>query len=229
MSAQDLHLATVMAQVASSLDQAVTREETLARITECACDTIPGVDFASISVRREDGELRTLAPTDTVTLQADALQYTFHEGPCYEAATEARTVSSPDMATDSRWPRYGPAAAELGLRSQLAVQFSQSPLAGGALNLYSRDSGRLGDQRELAELFAAYAGVAMGAVRGVEAPDGARTRAVVVAATGLVMTRYGISEERAFDFLIRASQAGKIALDDVAAEVVAGGSPYADA
>ncbi len=60
-------------------------------------------------------------------------------------------------------------------------------------------------------------------MRDVDAPDGARTRAVIVEATGQLMTRYGISEERAFDFLIRAAQAGSIALDDVAAEVVAGG------
>ena len=40
-------------------------------------------------------------------------------------------------------------------------------------------------------------------------------------AIGIIMERYDISSERAFDFLVRASSVGNLKLRDMAAELVA--------
>lgn len=61
-----------------------------------ACLTVPGADFASISVRRDDGSLETVAATDRVVLDADELQYDLREGPCYGAVTDDELTYSRD-------------------------------------------------------------------------------------------------------------------------------------
>jgi GAF domain-containing protein len=221
MSAEDFRLANVMAQVALTLGAASDLDETLVSITTSACDTIPGADFASISARFKDGHLETLAPTHEIILQVDQLQYELLEGPCYEAATEERTVVADDLASDPRWPRYGPAVVRMGMRSQLALELYESDGSTGALNLYSSQPGGLSDQRDLAELFARHAAIAMGHVRTVGGLVKAlATRKIIGAAIGITMERYQIDEDQAFKFLVRVSQTGNIKLRDVAAQLV---------
>jgi GAF domain-containing protein len=223
MSAESIRLATVMVQVAKTMGEASSLDETLLSITRSACETIPGVDFASISARYRDGHLVTLAPTAEVISRADSLQYEFGEGPCYEAATQERTVDSDDLASDARWPRYGPAAVALGLKAQLALELHDGPESTGALNLYSAERGILTGQRDLAELFAVYAAMAMGHVRTVDGLVKAlATRKLIGAAIGITMERYQIDEEHAFKFLVRVSQTSNVKLRDVADQLVNG-------
>ncbi len=221
MSATDMQVATLMANVALNLGDSTGTDDTLTRITRCACDTIPGADFASISVRYPDGNLTTLAPTHEVTSRADSLQYSLREGPCYDAASSKGVVSSEDVKTDLRWPSYGPAASELGLKSQLALLCYENSQSRGALNLYSRRPGLLADQQEMAELFAKHAAVAMGNVYTVDGLHDALTaRKVIGQAIGITMERYELDEDRAFEFLVRVSQTGNVKLRDIAAEIV---------
>lgn len=220
MSATDMQVATLMADVAQNLGDSTGTEDTLTRITRCACDTIPGADYASISVRYPDGHLITLGPTHEVTSRADSLQYSLREGPCYDAASSKSVVSSEDVETDPRWPSYGPAAADLGLKSQLALLCYENSQSRGALNLYSRQTG-LTDQHEMAELFAKHAAVAMGYVYTVDGLHDALTaRKVIGQAIGITMERYELDEDRAFEFLVRVSQTGNVKLRDIAAEIV---------
>jgi hypothetical protein len=64
--------------------------------------------------------------------ELDRLQYSFSEGSCVDTLHEASVVSAPRIREDKRWPRYVPAAVELGLKSQLAVK------------LYKNSEGTLG-------------------------------------------------------------------------------------
>jgi hypothetical protein len=61
-----------------------------------------------------------------------------------------------DLATDLRWPVYGPkAAATFGLGSQLAFQFRAEPHARGALNLYADQPHAIDlETRQLGKMFA---------------------------------------------------------------------------
>jgi GAF domain-containing protein len=222
MSANDLRIASAMAQVALDLDTAGDRDEMLSRVTHFARETIQGVDFASISVRFRDGHLETFASTAEVINQADALQYALREGPCYEtAATTVKAVATDDLSTDARWPSYGPAAAALGLRAQLAVLFYDNPQSRGALNLYSSTAATFAEQLPLAQLFARHAAIAMGHSYTVEGlKEALATRKSIGQALGIVMERYGLDEDRAFEFLLRVSQTGNVKLRNVAAQIV---------
>jgi len=217
-------LATVMMQVAASLKLPIELDETLRLIVDSAVDTIPGVDEASVSVTTRDGRIDTIAPTDPLVLRADELQYSLGEGPCLQAALEEPVLHSVDLSTDDRWPRYGPAAVELGFGSQLAFQFRAEPHVRGALNLYSkRPYGIDPEVGQLGALFAGQLALAMGWARHDETMHQAlASRNVIGQAVGIVMERYRLDPDRAFAFLVRTSQTGNVKLRLVAQGIVDG-------
>src|SRR4051794_4259454 len=81
-------------------------DHTLSQITNAAVEVLPGVHYASISVKHADGRLETAAPTDDMLLGIDAAQYELQEGPCYDAASDKTYVTSPHLAADERYPKY---------------------------------------------------------------------------------------------------------------------------
>ena len=199
-------------------------DHTLARITAAAVEVLPGVHYASITVKHADGRLETVAPTDDMLLGVDAAQYELGEGPCYDAAVDATYVSSPNLAADERFARYAAMAVEAGIRAQAGVRLFDTPRpsAQGALNLYSRDVGSFTDMSVVSQLFAHQSAMALDYAREVEnLQEAVRTRQAVGRAVGIVMERYGLTEERAFAFLARVSQTRNVKLREVAAEIVA--------
>ena len=199
-------------------------DHTLERITAAAVEVLPGVHYASITIKHADGSLGTAAPTDQMLLGLDAAQYELREGPCYDAAVEQVYVSSPNLAADERFPRYAAMAVKAGIRAQAGVRLfdTPKPAAQGALNLYSRDVGNFTDMSVVSQLFAHQAAIALDYAREVaNLQEAVKTRQAVGRAVGIVMERYGLNEERAFAFLARVSQTRNVKLRQVAAEMVA--------
>ncbi|MFK4088219.1 GAF and ANTAR domain-containing protein [Kribbella sp. NPDC020789] len=224
-------LLTAIEEVGAALSLPIDLETSLSRITRSAVETIPGIDYASISVTARDGAIETLAPTDPRANEADQLQYKLRQGPCYDAAHGPAVVRVDDLATDPRWPDYGPqVAASLGLGSQLAFQFRAEPAAQGALNLYAGAPHAIGDDtQQLAALFARLVGVAMGwAQHEQNLSQALLTRQEIGQAVGIVMERYRLDADRAFSFLVRVSQSGNIRLREVARGIIAGTAAQAD-
>ncbi|VXC06298.1 conserved hypothetical protein [Aeromicrobium sp. 9AM] len=197
-------------------------DATLGAITAAAVDVLPDVEYASITVKHSDDSIDTVAPTDPLVLDLDSKQYELKEGPCYDAATETAHVISPDLAADDRFPAYGPYVVGKGIRAQAGLRLFDAPASQGALNLYSHRLGAFEDFSTLADLFAHQAAVAIGYAREIaDLNDAIRTRTTIGQAVGIIMERYGLSDERAFAFLTRLSQHGNIKLRIVAAEIVA--------
>jgi len=218
--AQDIH--AIFTSVAESLDTPGDLDQTLLRVTQSAVDNLPGVDFSSISILHADGRLETAAATDPVIELADAHQYEFREGPCYEAVTESALMVSEDVGTDPRWPNYGPRAADLGMRAQAAVSLFEHDSSRGALNLYSTDVKAFDDPDNLIELFARQASTVLGFASEVAGLSNALlSRKRIGQALGIVMERYRVNEDRAFGYLVRVSQTGNIRLREVAESLVA--------
>ncbi|MET7280551.1 GAF and ANTAR domain-containing protein [Kribbella sp. NPDC005582] len=216
-------LVAAIDEVAASLAQPMDLDATLVRITHGAVEAIPGIDSASISITAKHGEIRTLAPTDRRATEADELQYKLREGPCYSAAKGVPVVQVDDLATDPRWPEYGPrAVAAFGVRSQLAFQFNAEPDARGALNLYAnRCDGFDPETRHLAAMFARLVAIALGwAQHDDNLNQALLTRQRIGQAIGIVMERYHLDSDRAFAFLVRVSQAGNVKLRDVADGII---------
>lgn len=217
------YLLEVMNDVSAKLRFPMELDETLAVITAGAAEAVPGVDFVSISITGKDGRIHTVAPTDELAQQADNLQYELDEGPCLDAVLDSAVVEVDDIATDLRWPSYGPRAAkEFGIGSQLGFQFHAEPHARGGVNLYStRPHALTSESRQLGAMFANLAAAALGwshAHKNLN--DALMTRTEIGQAIGIIMERYRLDPDRAFGFLVRTSQTSNVKLREVAAGIV---------
>ena len=67
----DPRVRRAMAELAKNLPAPFDVTKTLGALTQAACDTIDGADYASITLVREDGRVDTVGPTDDVVARAD--------------------------------------------------------------------------------------------------------------------------------------------------------------
>ncbi|GGO78858.1 ANTAR domain-containing protein [Nocardioides deserti] len=110
-----------------------------------------------------------------------------------------------------------------GLKSQLGLPLHVGEDgAFGSLNFYSTSSEDISEEAKAsAELFAAHAAIALGHAQERETLNQAlRSRKVIGQALGILMERYQIDEDRAFDYLVRASSHGHLKLRDIAQQLV---------
>jgi GAF domain-containing protein len=197
-------------------------DDTLSRITKAAVEVLPDVTMASITVRHADGRLETVGPTDDVLLHVDAVQYELREGPCYESATDESYVVSSNLAADERWSEYSRAALAVGIRAQAGIALFDAPRFQGALNLYSPRAGAFAEIGPIGQLFSHQAAVAISYAKEVsDLRQAITTRQQIGQAVGIVMERYGLSEDQAFAFLTRLSSQRNVKMRQVAAEFIA--------
>jgi hypothetical protein len=197
-------------------------DHTLSRITAAAVEALPETEYASITILHADGRLETVAPTDELLWGVDAAQYELREGPCYEAASDAVHIVSPDLAKDERFPRYAESAVGAGLRAQAGISLFDAPKSRGALNLYAEQVGAFRDLGALGELFRHQAAMAIDYAREIQnLREAVRTRTMIGTAVGIAMERYHLTDDRAFAFLTRLSQDGNVKLREVARRLIA--------
>ena len=215
-------VATALAEAARAINVPRSLEETLDAITAAARVSVPGFDAVGISVMHKDGKIETKSGTGQLVWELDSLQYELDEGPCVTSMRDGHLVVVENARHEQRWPRYIPGALKLGLRSQLAVHLYDNGETIGGLNCYSTTSDTVdADACHAADLFATHAALALGhARREKQLNEALETRKVVGQAIGLLMEHHQINEERAFQFLVRASSSSNIKLRDVAREVV---------
>jgi len=214
-------LAVHLSDVARMLDRENQVEKTLAAIVSAAVDTVPGCVSASISATKGRREVITLASTNAVARATAAAQYETGEGPCLDSLFEQETVRLPDMTTETRWPDFTKAALELGVHSMLAVQLFVDGDDLGALNLHSDATDAFDDESEhIALLFAAHAAVAMSrAQERHNMRQALTTREAIGLAQGILMERFKVPRDRAFQILVHSSQVSNQRLIDVADEL----------
>jgi GAF domain-containing protein len=225
-SAGGSDLAEVLGGVARTLSSAHGLDDTLAAITSGAVDTVPGADFAGITLVRDKSRVESVAATDELVVQADKAQEEFDEGPCLSALWEHATFRIDDMTEERRWPRFSSRAVELGMRSQLAFQLFTDQRNLGALNLYSRRKRAFvdNDAEQVGVLFATHAAVALrGAQQEGQFKLALDSRDVIGMAKGILIERYKVGSDQAFAMLVRASQTGHVKLHDVAEFLVHSG------
>ena len=199
----------------------VDLEDTAERVVALAMETV-GCDFAGITLLQRKGRLTSMATTDAVVDEADALQYQLKQGPCVAASLGEEQIWSQELATDSRWPRWGPQAAALGLFGLMAVRLSDGKHAVGALNLYSaRQREYSADEFAFAHVFANYAAVTLLNKQEIESLRTAvDARTLIGQAQGILMERFELGPSQAFSVLRRYSQVHNIKLRAVAEELV---------
>ncbi len=215
-------IAAALADAARAINSPSTLEDTLDAVAHAAQRNVPGFDEAGISIVHRDGKVETRAGTGRLVWHLDNVQSELGDGPCVGALREESAVAVERLAADERWPRYVAEAVSVGVRSQLAVQLYVEDETVGGLNLYSTSTDTISPEvHRVAELFAVHAALALGrARRESQLSEALATRKVIGQAIGLVMARYRISEERAFQFLVRASSTSNTKLREIAREVV---------
>jgi len=224
------------AELARLLLDAGSVADVLSHVVRATLAVLPDADLVSLTLRTDDGQLHTPVETDPVGTELDELQNRYKEGPCYDAAriTSVAYTYSPDLATDDRWPLFGPNAVRHGYRSVLSTALLPDvtpPRLSGALNIYSHHLGRLGDEntRDNALLLATHASLAvanseavrLADLREVQLRQALETRDVIGQAKGILMQRRGINAEEAFDLLRRTSQDLNIKLAELARTLTA--------
>lgn len=215
-------MAAALTEAARTINGPRTLEDTLDTIAQTAVLALPAFDHVGISITHRGGKIETMSGTDQLVWELDSWQYELREGPCFDAIMEDEVVLVEDARHEQRWPRYMPKAVGAGLRSQLGLRLYLEDETLGGLNLYSTSSDTVdSESRELAELFATHAAIALGRARQEDRLNQAiATRKVIGQALGIVMERYQLTEELAFQFLIRVSQTSNVKLRTVAQEIV---------
>jgi GAF domain-containing protein len=210
--------AALAAELQQEPDEAVT---SLAIVTRMRA-LVPEADQVSLTIRTPRGH-KTLASSDAVAQEADALQYALGEGPCVEIADTGGWLRSGDVSSDSRYPAGGPRAAALGVGSLLAVAVTDRDEPMGALNLYSGTTGAFADRDvvDLALVYAVHATTALSSARRASTLQTAvSSRHVIGMAQGIAMERYGIDQHQSFELLRRLSSTTNVKLRDVATQIV---------
>jgi GAF domain-containing protein len=217
----DLH--TQLAEASRELHAEPDTQETLERSVLLATDLIPNCDHAGISMVHRNRTIDTPAASDQMARRGDELQYALDEGPCLDAIWHYDTVISANLAEEDRWTRWAPrVAAELNVRSMLCLRLFTSAELVGALNLYSKEIDAFDeDDAYTGTYLAAQIAVAIAEERQTESLRiSALNRTIIGQAQGILMERYNIDPEKAFNVLRRVSQDNNIKLIRVADELV---------
>lgn len=221
---QDAASAPELVQVLTAAAEQMTgsreasQDETVAWIVAAAVDTVPGAEYAAVSLLAADGAITSEAVSHDTVADIDQLQATYREGPCVTALWDQHIVAVDDMTAETRWPQFGPAAVEAGVGSMLSFQLFARANSLGALNLYASSPHQFGDHsRVLGGLFAMHAASALGQAQHVgQLHQAMASRDVIGQAKGMLMERFSLDAEQAFALPVRSSQQANMKLLAVA-------------
>jgi GAF domain-containing protein len=184
---------------------------------------LEGPGYVSVSLVGRRRRVVTASSSHEAAARADDLQYTLDQGPCLDAIWRRDVSVVDDLRADGRYPRWSQrAVADTGIRSALSLRLFTRRDSLGALNLYASTPYAFTPE-DLAEgaVFAAQAAVALRSSQLEEQLRASQqSRTTIGQAQGILMERYQISAERAFEMLRRVSQDSNVRPATVAARLV---------
>ncbi|SEC25926.1 GAF domain-containing protein [Nocardioides exalbidus] len=196
---------------------------TLQRMVELTPEFFDSCDYVGVSLVEHD-RIRTPVASTEELRRLDESQYALGQGPCFDAIRREETVIVDDLAIDDRWPDWGRAmVAGLAVRASISFRLFTRDNTWGALNVYSEQPGAFAQDDVLhGQVIAAMCAVALArSINDDQLASALETRTVIGQATGIVMERYGLDPETAFNVMRRLSSEHSRKLRDLAAQVVA--------
>ncbi|MCW2831836.1 MAG: hypothetical protein JWP31_2528 [Aeromicrobium sp.] len=195
------------------------------------------VDFAMRTLGLSDGGIflaqaasagpfvETMAPTSPEVTKIDLLQHELRTGPSFDALGGEDAVLAANLTVEERWPGWREGASGIGIVGVVSARLHARERTIGALNLYTREADRLTAQdAETAHLLAKHAAAALAAaVDHTTLTQSALSRSIIGRAQGVLMERYDITADQAFEVLKRHSQALNVKLRTIATVVAEGG------
>ncbi|ADB74194.1 GAF and ANTAR domain-containing protein [Geodermatophilus obscurus] len=208
----------------------LSMDDLLQTVADLTNRAMPGDPETSVTLLVRDRPT-TVATTGQMAVDLDESQYDRGHGPCLHAARSGEPTEIADTRTETRWPDYLPRAVEHGNLSSLSVPLviDEDDQVTGALNIYARRAHAFDeDSRAAATRFGPYASVAAGnlyayrsARRTADNLQAAlESRAVIDQAKGVLVERYRLAPDQAFQMLARASMNANRKVRDVADELV---------
>jgi sigma-B regulation protein RsbU (phosphoserine phosphatase) len=130
-------LASVLVDFARTLTSDFSIQTILDHLVDHIVEVIP-VDGAGVLLMDSDTEHHFVAASDDVILGVEALQMDLQEGPCLQAYRTGAHVAVRDLAHDSTFARFSPAAAKAGLGAVYSFPLRLDDRQLGALELYAK-------------------------------------------------------------------------------------------
>jgi GAF domain-containing protein len=203
-------------------------ESVLQRVTALAAGVLPGEPVISVTILADRGPV-TVASSGDLALELDEEQYRLSSGPCLTAAATGQTAELVDTRTAVEWADFAAVAAAAGCGSVLSFPLPVREKVAGALNVYARQF-TVADPRthDLVARFADYAVVPVSNMylyeSAVERADhlaaALDSRAVIDQAKGVLMERFKLTPDQAFQALTRVSMETNTKVRDIAEQFV---------
>jgi hypothetical protein len=220
MLLQAAQLVADIQQRSSSDTGALLRE-----LIEAAAGSVPGAQYAGITVTKQHCPNETAAATHRYPALLDIVQDRCQQGPCLSAAAQQDRVRVDDLRTDVRWPLYREEALrQTPIRSILSFGMFGDGNTTAALNFYAEPINAFDDGSvNLGMMFATHAALLWNMVRRDQQFRTALvSRDIIGQAKGMLMERFNIDAAEAFRLLTRLSQESNIRVAQLAQQVVAG-------
>jgi diguanylate cyclase (GGDEF)-like protein len=153
-------LSVVLSDFARTLITDFPIQGILDSLVERITDVLP-IASAGVTLISETMQPRIVAASGDEALRWEHLQSDLAEGPCLEAYSSGEPLLIPDLLTETRFPRFVPAALDAGLGAVFTFPLRHGSSRLGALDLYACSPGPL-DERDitaaqtLADVAAAY-------------------------------------------------------------------------
>lgn len=220
----DASIARDLSEIARELQAETDVPAIMQRIVDAAVAEIDAATGAAITLITR-GVVSSPAHSSAQAAQVGLAQSETGEGPCVDTSREELTVLVDDLREDGRWPQFAPRAVEAGIVSILSIQLFVEGDNMGALDIYADQPHAFDDEAEnVGLLLGSHAAIALSAGRteaNLRAAVG--TRDVIGQAKGILMERYRIRGDQAFDLLVVSSQNTNRKLRDVADALIATG------
>jgi GAF domain-containing protein len=208
-------------RLALEMHEAEGVEETVQAVVDFALQAL-NCEYAGVALHAAGGKPEVPAATDATVAEIFQFQMAAGDGPLVQCMRERTTVLVPDTVRESPWPEWAKKVLGLGVRSVLDVPLWTGAGAVGVLGLYSKRTDAFGpDEEAIAYILARHAAVAVATARREEnlkvAVD---ARKLVGQAMGILMERYNLTGDQAFQVLRRYSQDTNTKLREVAQQLI---------
>lgn len=216
-----------LAELSQILLEQDTLETALRRVADLAVSSVGSCDACGVSLL-QGGKVSTSVATHDVAQRVDDHQYRTDEGPCLQAVRTGQVLKIDDMATETRWPRFAPLAAQEGVVSSYSLPLAVRGRTVGALNLYSLHSSFGAEDERVGQAFGRQAAIALANAQAYQRTrdlvdqlsEALQSRDVIGQAKGILMVKEGLAADAAFERLRTMSQSGNVKLREVAQQIV---------
>lgn len=197
-------------------------ESTIQRVVRLAVDFVDSCEGASASTCSSTNH--DYAWSDDTFGRCAMLQHELKQGPYFDLSDHVPMVVCDDLSVDTRWPQWNKfVRAESEIRSVLSVRLFVEATNFGAIILFSRHRNAFPATLKTGVVtFAAIASAALQSTHTQEQLEEAvESRLIIGQAQAVIMERFHVDAQEAFDMLRRVSQQANMRIRELADETIA--------